>query len=82
MRQAIKIKIGSKYGILTVESTGFVKRTNPFDEKKTRRYSYCRCNCGKIIPVDNYNLKGGHSQSCGCMGNNWRKNLKNKIKKI
>lgn len=27
----------------------------------------CRCECGKEIVVEAYNLKTGHTQSCGCL---------------
>lgn len=66
MRKAIEIKIGAKYGLLTVKSTGMVKRTNKKDASKSRRFSICKCKCGSIIEADNWNLAHGRTQSCGC----------------
>ncbi len=27
----------------------------------------CQCDCGNIINVKSYNLRSGHTQSCGCL---------------
>ena len=49
---------GNRYGLLTV-----------LDYKETRNghtYWKCRCDCGKIHIAESYNLRSGHTQSCGC----------------
>jgi hypothetical protein len=66
MRKALKIRIGSRYGKLIIESTGFIKRTNKKDSSKSRRYSICKCDCGNRIEADNWNLVHGRTTSCGC----------------
>lgn len=48
--------IGQKFGNLTV-----------IEKNKNQKRSWiCKCECGKIIPVLNYNLKNGNTSSCGC----------------
>lgn len=77
MRTAVEIKLGSRYGMLLVRGTGFVKRTNISFPTTTRRYSVCKCDCGNITDVDNSNLKAGRSRSCGC-----NQGMRGKIKNI
>ncbi|KKK59795.1 hypothetical protein LCGC14_3030790 [marine sediment metagenome] len=55
-----------KFGRLTV-----IKRV---DKNKSRNYRWlCKCDCGKEKIILGYNLKNGHTKSCGCLlkeGNN------------
>ncbi len=49
---------GQRFGRLTV-----LQRAETIN-KRTRWL--CRCDCGEEIIVEAYNLKTGHTQSCGC----------------
>ena len=53
------IKIGDKYGQMTVLKTGQILNTY-------RYMALCKCDCGneKFVRVDS--LKSGHTVSCGC----------------
>jgi len=35
--------------------------------KSSRRICLCKCDCGNIKEIDYYHLKGGFTQSCGCL---------------
>lgn len=37
----------------------------PTDSKGNARW-LCKCDCGKLKEIIGYNLRGGHSKSCGC----------------
>ena len=50
---------GQRFGRLTV-----LKRAETIN-KRTRWL--CRCDCGEEVIVEAYNLKKGHTQSCGCL---------------
>lgn len=53
--------LGQKFGRLSVLSFhGF----NP--KRKAKLNWLCRCDCGKEIVVDGYNLRNGNTKSCGC----------------
>ena len=49
---------GQKFGRLTVDR--FVKMS------PKNSLWHCHCNCGNFIDVIGYNLKNGHTTSCGC----------------
>ena len=49
------IELGKQFGLLTV-----------IDRRQTGK-SICECSCGEITEVDNYNLRIGHTKSCGCL---------------
>lgn len=49
---------GKKFGRLTV-----IERA---ENKNGRIMWKCQCECGKIVIIQNYNLKSGHTKSCGC----------------
>ena len=53
-----RVKPGDRYGRLTVTAVVFSKR---------RTHAKCLCDCGNTKTVLEYNLKAGHSQSCGCL---------------
>lgn len=55
-------EIGNKYGKLTV--VDFAK--NPSLDKKGNARWLCKCDCGNTKEIIGYNLRGGHSKSCGC----------------
>ncbi len=57
--RAQQLEVGTRFGLLTVVS--------PASESGK---SVCLCECGAIIEVDNYNLKSGHTRSCGCLKQN------------
>lgn len=50
---------GKKFGRLTVIGRAPTVRN--------RTYWLCECDCGKRISVDGGNLRGGHTESCGCL---------------
>lgn len=52
--------VGEKFGRLTVVG---------YSHKGSNRHSYwkCLCDCGKEVVVGGPGLKGGGSQSCGCL---------------
>lgn len=53
---------GKRFGRLTIVCRDdFVKK----DGKKETAY-ICKCDCGEVRKVLAYNLKNGHTQSCGC----------------
>lgn len=55
------LKIGDTFGYLTILSERFKVKL------KSNYYSYlCKCLCGKEKTVREYNLKSGHTKSCGC----------------
>ena len=50
---------GKTYGYLTV-----IQRGENSSNGKARWI--CQCKCGNIIQVDGYDLRSGHTKSCGC----------------
>ena len=56
---------GRRFGRLVV-----LKRTNDHVKKNGNKQTVflCRCDCGNVRKVLAYNLKNGHSLSCGCLG--------------
>lgn len=60
-RETLTIKIGDRFGRLTVMTE--VDR----DRWSQRRY-VCRCNCGALTrPIRASELKSGNTRSCGCL---------------
>lgn len=55
---------GKKFGMLSVISLNG-------RDKGGRALWLCECDCGNSVVVEGYNLKSGHSTSCGC----YRKNV-------
>ena len=49
---------GQKFGLLTVKTY----------DSNTRTW-LCKCDCGKETKVTSYNLRSGHTKSCGCLRN-------------
>jgi hypothetical protein len=56
------IEIGDTYGRLTVIEKGKYEKFVQFWE--------CKCSCGNVetVQVNMYDLRNGHTQSCGCIG--------------
>ena len=54
---------------------GRLKRLTPTDQHNgPHRLYLCTCKCdGKVVLVQGNNLRSGHTQSCGCLGNKARK---------
>lgn len=50
---------GQRFGMLTV-----IERAETIN-KRTRWL--CKCDCGNEVIAEAYNLKSGHTQSCGCL---------------
>ena len=55
----INIEAGQKYGRWTVVATGL--------RNGGKRASWCICECGNEIAVNNASLSSGKSLSCGCL---------------
>ena len=55
----INIEAGQKYGRWTVVATGL--------RNGGKRASWCICECGNEIAVNNASLASGKSLSCGCL---------------
>ena len=55
----INIEAGQKYGRWTVVATGL--------RNGEKRASWCICECGNEIAVNNASLSSGKSLSCGCL---------------
>lgn len=53
-----RIKVGEKYGRLTV-----IENHHP------KNYVFCRCECGNLKEVNAYNVFYGLTKSCGCLNN-------------
>ena len=51
---------GQKFGMLTV-----IKIDEKNKSQKTKWI--CKCDCGNYTSVATYNLKSGHTKSCGCL---------------
>ena len=69
MQETVRIKEGMRYGRLTVVAD--------LDNFAGYHKWKCRCDCGKIIAVQESHLKTGHTKSCGCLRDEIRrKNMK------
>ena len=55
----INIEAGQKYGRWTVAATGL--------RNGGKRASWCICECGNEVAVNNASLSSGKSMSCGCL---------------
>lgn len=56
----MKIDItGKTFGILKVHAYAGIL--------KGKSYWSCKCECGRVILVENSNLKSGHNTNCGCI---------------
>lgn len=59
-----KIKIGEKFGRWIV-----------LEDRKAvngKAHFKCKCRCGKIKDIDSYELRTGHTKSCGCLSKELR----------
>lgn len=63
-RQNSTIKIGDKYGKLTVIGDAGLK---PASGGKNRHWSICQCECGNIVEKMDNSFQSGGTQSCGCL---------------
>lgn len=70
MRKLIDLT-GQKFGKLTV-----IQRDNLTNKKDTYWLCECECNSGQYVSVLGYNLKNGHTNSCGCIRKEKTKNKK------
>lgn len=52
--------VGQKFNMLLVESFSHL-------DKAHRPYWNCRCDCGEMKTVYEYNLRSGNTKSCGCL---------------
>lgn len=60
MMSAVKDLAARRFGKLTV-----ISRAENSKSGKARWY--CKCDCGKYVEVDGYNLRCGNTKSCGCL---------------
>lgn len=76
------IRIGNKYGKLTVISFKSYIRANLNSDKATRiRIKWeCRCECGGITSVDERSLITNYTKSCGCLQGGQVKHSKTKTR--
>jgi hypothetical protein len=58
-RPWLKICKGDKYGMLTV-----IEERQRINKE---RQALCRCDCGIVRQYNFYNLRSGHTRSCGCI---------------
>lgn len=56
---------GKKFGRLSV--LGIDKEYEKTRKAGTEIKWICKCDCGNITTVQGYNLRSGHTQSCGCL---------------
>ncbi|MDA7025020.1 hypothetical protein PJ311_00160 [Bacillus sp. CLL-7-23] len=54
-----QVRIGSRFGKLTVKAFGY--------KKNSANYWECVCECGEVTFVRTADLNNGHSKSCGCL---------------
>lgn len=59
MSAKVILEVGSRVGWLVV--TGDAGITNK------RSYSFCLCDCGAVVKIQNKKLKANHTRSCGCL---------------
>lgn len=57
----------SKYENLVGKRYGFLLVQNRENTKGKNSKWKCKCDCGKEVIVYGYNLKSGHTKSCGCL---------------
>lgn len=59
----MKLKVGDKFGRLTVLETYVIRKNG-----QTRNYCRCKCSCGNIVDIrmDCIGTKYGRTCSCGC----------------
>lgn len=63
-RPSMKDMVGVTSGALTV-----IQRAG--SNKKKQATWLCHCQCGNKVVVDGYNLRSGHTKSCGCFNANF-----------
>lgn len=51
--------VGKRFGSLTIESFA--------EKRRSIAYYECLCDCGSKLTASIYDLKRGHTQSCGCL---------------
>lgn len=73
MSKNIPLLQGQKFGRLTVVSLHHISH-----KPKSREYYLCKCDCGKEIIAEKWNLKTKHTNSCGCFAKEVR--AKNHLK--
>ena len=56
---------GKKFGRLTV--LGIDKEYEKIRQMSSEIKWICQCECGEIVSVQGFNLRSGHTQSCGCL---------------
>lgn len=69
MRMDRRVKVGNRYGMLTVIGFKSYITTNINSIRRTRTKIKweCRCDCGKISCVDEKHLSRDYNRSCGCL---------------
>ena len=51
----------------TIEIGTVFSRLKVIEKSQLCGFSICRCSCGKVVNVQNYNLRAGITKSCGCL---------------
>lgn len=62
MPELIELKIGDKYGKLTIIS----KKSITSSKALSKTLYYCQCECGKFKDILGSRLRNGGAKSCGC----------------
>ena len=77
----IIIKKGCKMNDLTGQKFGRLTVLSRAPNKNKRTMWHCKCDCegGSEIDVEAYNLKSGHTKSCGCLHKNAGENKLNHL---
>lgn len=75
-KEKIKKSVDSRFSLIG-KKFGKLKVIAEYSEKK-RRYCVCKCDCGNKSIVLAQSLKNGHTQSCGCLLEEFR-NKNNRI---
>lgn len=59
---------GREFGRLTVIKRDIERDFKQYEQGRNKVHWLCKCSCGnpQIISVTGYQLKSGHTQSCGC----------------
>lgn len=73
-----KIIYCQKFGNLEVIGLSLIQREGP----NPKPIYICRCKCGKVIELPEYELLSGHRKSCGCLHKKYEKPMKGRLYEI
>lgn len=77
VKKSHPLKIGQKFGKLTVLNLEYIKEIQDKNGSiRKREYYKCLCECGNPTIVLKYQLTSGKTKSCGCINKEWAKTLR------